>query len=285
MGRMTLLGATVFINLDRDTARRTHMESECAKAGLSPMRLSAANGAALEEELRAYFPHAGDQERSFLSPGETGCYASHLTICRRIVSGELQAPVLVFEDDIELHDGFAALIERTLQTLPADWDIVRLSNDTKQVAAPLAELGGRYDLVRYSTIPGSTGALMFSRTGAEKFLAAEARDLPIDQDLKRVWHWGLNTFGVLPAPVRRDIFDTSSIDAIGGEGHRSKKKRQARLRAHRRSEARARFAHGVRSFGAGRWILAESLSALIALAPKRSRPSLLMRANRLFAGA
>lgn len=280
---MTLLGSAIFINLDRDTARRAHMEAEGAKAGLSLIRLSAANGAALEEPLRSYFPHAGDRDRSFLSPGETGCYASHLTICRRIVSGELQAPVLVFEDDIELRDGFAELIERLLQSLPTDWDIVRLSNDTKHVAAPIGELGGPYKLVRYSTIPGSTGALMFSRAGAEKFIAAEARDLPIDQDLKRAWHWHLNTFGVLPAPVRRDIFDTSSIDAIGGEGHRSKRKRQGHLRAHRRSEAGARFTHGVRTFGAGRWILMETLSALIALAPKRSRPRLLDRANGLFA--
>lgn len=278
---MSSIGATVFINLDRDTARRAHMEAECAKAGLTPIRLSAANGAALDETLRPYFPHAGDRERSFLSPGETGCYASHLLICRRIVSGELQAPVLVFEDDIELHDGFAALIERTLRSLPADWDIVRLSNDTKQVAAPIADLGGGAQLVRYSAIPGSTGAQMWSRAGAEKFIVAEARDLPIDQDLKRAWHWKVNTFGILPAPVRRDIFDTSSIDAIGGEGHRSKKKRQGRLRAHRRSEAGRRFAHGVETFGASRWLLAETLSALIALAPKRARPGLLKRANML----
>jgi glycosyl transferase family 25 len=278
-----MIGTTIYINLDRDTARRTHMQTECAKSGLSAVRLSAANGAALDEPLRAYFPHAGDRERSFLSPGETGCYASHLTICQRIVAGDLQAPVIVFEDDIELHEGFADLIARTLQALPADWDIVRLSNDTKQVAAPTADLNGHHQLVRYATIPGSTGALMWSRAGAEKFLAAEARDLPIDQDLKRAWHWKLNTFGVLPAPVRRDVFDASSIDAIGGEGHRSKKKRQARLRAHRRSEAGARFAHGVKEFGAGRWIGMETLSALIALAPKRARPSLLRKANALFA--
>lgn len=280
---MSSIGATIYINLDRDTARRDHMEAECAKAGLTPIRLSAANGAALDETLRSYFPHAGDRERSFLSPGETGCYASHLLICRRIVSGELQAPVVVFEDDIELHEGFAALIERTLHALPADWDIVRLSNDTKQVAAPVADLGNGAQLVRYSTIPGSTGAQMWSRAGAEKFSRVEARDLPIDQDLKRVWHWHLNTFGILPSPVRRDIFDTSSIDAIGGEGHRSKKKRQGRLRAHRRSEAGKRFAHGVKTFGARRWLLAETLSALIALAPKRSRPGLLKRANTLLA--
>lgn len=280
---MTLLGATIYINLDRDTARRSHMEAECAKAGLSPVRLSAANGAALDETLRPYFPNAGDRERSFLSPGETGCYASHLAICRRIAAGELQAPVIVFEDDIELHEGFSALIERVLQSLPADWDIVRLSNDTKQVAIPYAELTDASQLVRYSTIPGSTGAQMWSRAGAEKFIAAEPRDLPIDQDLKRAWHWKLNTFGVLPAPVRRDIFDTSSIDAIGGDGHRSKAKRQSRLRAHRRGEAGARFAHGVKTFGAGAWIAAEILSALIALAPKRSRPRLLLRANALFA--
>jgi glycosyl transferase family 25 len=258
------------------------MEAECAKAGLSPIRLSAASGASLDDGLRLYFPHAGDRERSFLSPGETGCYASHLTICRKIVAGELSAPVIVFEDDIELHNGFAEIIERTLQVLPADWDIVRLSNNTKQIAAPVARIGEPYKLVRYSTIPGSTGALMWSRAGAEKFLSAEARALPVDQDLRRAWRWGLNTFGVLPAPVRRDIFDASSIDAMTSEGHRSKKNRQARLRAHRRREAGARFAHGVKTFGFGGWVLAEVISTLIALAPKRTRPALLERANGFF---
>lgn len=274
----------VFINLDRDTQRRAHMDAECAKAGLAATRFSAANGAHLADELKPFFPLANDRERSFLTPGETGCYASHLAICQQIATGALTAPVLVLEDDVELPASFAALLGEIVAKLPADWDIVRLTNDSKQIAAPIAA-AGPHRIVRYTNIPGSTGALMWSRAGAEKFLAAEARALPVDQDLRRAWHWKLETYGVLPAPVRRDIFDVSSIDAMTGSGasHRSKAKRQAHLRAERRREAGARFAHGVRTFGTMRWLLAETLSALIALAPKKQRPALLVRAGAWFA--
>ena len=274
----------VFINLDRDTQRRAHMERECAKAGLVATRFSAANGAQLSDELKPFFPLANDRERSFLTPGETGCYASHLAICQQIVSGALAAPVLVLEDDVELPANFAALLQKVIAELPARWDIVRLTNDSKQIAAPIAAVGA-HRIVRYTNIPGSTGALMWSRAGAEKFLAAEVRALPVDQDLRRAWRWKLETYGVLPAPVRRDIFEVSSIDAMTGSGasHRSKAKRQAQLRAARRREAGARFEHGARTFGVVRWIAAETLSALIALAPKRQRPALLTRAGALFA--
>jgi len=272
----------VFINLDRDEARRMHMEAQCAKAGLPFARFSAANGSNLPDGLRQFFPFAADAERSFLSPGETGCYASHLAICQKVVAGDLPAPLLVLEDDVELPENVGALVDAIISRLPADWDIVRLTNDSKQVAAPTASVGG-HRIVRYSNIPGSTGALLWSQAGAKKFLAAEPRSLPVDQDLRRVWHWRLNTFGVLPAPIRRDIFDVSSIDGMTSAGWRSKKRRQAHLRAARRREAGARFAHGAHTFGTGRWLLAETLSALIAIAPKRSRPVLLERAGALLA--
>lgn len=267
-----------FINLERDSERRAHMERQCAQAGLLANRFSAEDGANLSSALRAYFPFAGDAERSVLSRGETGCYASHLSLCQQIASGAIAAPALILEDDVELAADFPALLAALIAQLPPDWDIVRLSNDSKHVALPIQRLTGRYRLVRYSNIPGSTGASLLGRSGAEKFLAMQPRTLPVDQDLRRAWHWRLNTFGVLPTPVRRDIFDISTIDAMTDPGWRVKRWRLARIRQQRVLEALPRQLLGAQEFGLARWAAAEAINGLIALTPKRNRAAFLARA-------
>lgn len=255
------------------------MERQCAQAGLHFERFSAADGADLPDALRPYFPFAGDAERTVLSHGEIGCYASHLSLCQRIAAGAIAAPALILEDDVELPREFVALLHALLAALPPDWDIVRLSNDTKHVARPIQALTPRHSLVRYSNIPGSTGASLLSRSGAEKFLLLEPRTLPVDQDLRRAWHWRLNTFGVLPAPVRRDIFDVSTIDAMTDAGWREKSWRIARIRRQRGLEALHRQALGVQEFGLAAWLSAETINAVSALVPKQRRAAFLAGAG------
>ncbi len=255
------------------------MERQCAQAGLRFERFSAANGAALPDVLRPYFPFAGDGERSVLSHGEVGCYASHLSLCQLIVAGAIAAPALILEDDVELPQDFIALLQTLMAALPPDWDIVRLSNDTKHVARPIQPLTAQHSLVRYSNIPGSTGASLISRSGAEKFLIKQPRVLPVDQDLRRAWHWNMNTFGVLPAPVRRDIFDVSTIDAMTDAGWREKRWRIARIRRQRGWETLRRHGLGVREFGLAAWASAETINAISALVPKQRRPAFLVDAG------
>ena len=79
---MSELPPFVVINLDRDADRLAHMQREFTKLGLTFQRFPAVNGANLPEHLRVYFAPA---ESNPLSAGETGCYASHLAICRAIV--------------------------------------------------------------------------------------------------------------------------------------------------------------------------------------------------------
>lgn len=133
-------------------------------------------------------------------------------------------------------------------------------------------------MVRYSKAPGSTGAYLVSRRGAEKFAAETPRSLPIDQDLKRVWIWGLDMYGVMPAPVRRDVFEASSIDAMTDAGWRTKRWRVARLRRNRAAETFSRHVQGVRDFGWLRWVSAEWANARVALAPRPQRERLLAQA-------
>lgn len=268
----------VVINLDRDADRLAHMAREMAKVSLPFERFPAVKGAELPAWLAPYFPdHQAPLERRALSAGEVGCYASHLAICRRMVDGSLPSPLLVVEDDIEFAPDFAAMLAALVQNLPADWDIIRLSNETKRSVMPIATLTGAYQLVRYSKVPPSTGASLISRAGAEKFLKQTPRTIPVDQDLRRVWAWDLNTYGVAPAPVRRDIFDVSSIDSMTDAGFRVKRWRIARLRRGRMWEALSRHLYGARTFGADRWIMAELINIAAALTPKTRRAAALAR--------
>ena len=254
----------VVINLDADGARLAHMEREFSRVGLAFERFPALRGDCLPPEIKPYFAEEG--ARRVLSVGEIGCYASHLAVCQRIASGEIASPALVLEDDVCLVEDFALAIEALLRALPAEWDLVRLSNDAKHSWLELADLGRQRKLVRYSKVPASAGAILWNRSGAEKFLHSRARTLPLDQDLRLVWAWDLDTYGVVPAPALRDRCGPSRIDAMAPAGWRAD---PARRRLVRRSRASLqRQLHGLKAFGVTRWIAAE-INNLIA--PLRQR--------------
>lgn len=203
------------INLDRDKERMLRMVREAARVGISFERFVAVDGYRLEPELRAQF-FAGDvpHERE-MSAGEVGCYASHLRIHQILASDLDNDCALVLEDDVALADDLPRIIDAVL-ALKIDWDIIRLSNAPKCVVLPIAALGNGRELVRYWTVPNGTGAYLISRTGAIKFYEASAkRTLPIDEDLRRPWRSGLDTFGVVPPPVEPDVCETSSIRTMG----------------------------------------------------------------------
>lgn len=249
--------STVVINLDGDADRLAHIRRELERAGLPFERFPAIHGEHVPPELAPYFPQAAPHP--ILSRGEIGCYASHLAVCRRIASGELGALALVLEDDVILADDFPSILRRALKALPRGWDVVRLSNDTKHACLSVAGLGRR-KLVRYSNVPVSAGATLWSRRGAEKFVRRRQRMLPVDQDLRLVWHWGLDTFGVAPAPVLRDRCGPSRIDAMAPDGWRGERTRTNLVRQARRRDVVRRHLHGVKVFGMFDWVRAEAIN-------------------------
>ena len=262
---------TIVINLDRDVARMEHMRTQLNRLSMPFERFAAVNGPAPPEEVKHYF----SDPSAFLSPGEIGCYASHLILCDRIARGLLLAPVLVLEDDVELSANLPFLLRRLVAELPAGWDIVRLSRASKRAEMRVARLDPEHELVRFSHVPTSTGAYLISRQGAEKFLAPRARRLPIDQDLRRVWAWRLNMFGVSPAPVRADVLEQSSINLNGVARASQIARREASMRRQRFFESANRGWRGVQDFGARRWFMAEVLNLAARLAPRGARQAFL----------
>jgi glycosyl transferase, family 25 len=220
-----MAGLPVFlINLDRDAERLARMAEQLAAAALSFVRVPAVIGAAVPEHLCGYLLTASGEIASKLKRGEVGCYASHLLIHSRISTEEAAQPVLVLEDDLRFASDLADVVAKVIEMLPADWDIVRLSNPPKSAYVPVAQLGGARELVRYSKIPNNTGAYLINPRGAAKFLAGpKPRMRAIDEDLRRPWNFGLKTYGVLPPPIVSNIFD-SSIDAMEDRGLRPRAK-------------------------------------------------------------
>lgn len=263
----------VVINLDRDTKRMAHMRRELDRAGVSYERFSALRGDALPADVARYFPVGVD-----LSPGEIGCYASHLMIMQQIVRGERASPVLVLEDDVGIPRDLGAALDAIIAALPARWDIVRLSYPTKLVTRPIAALGSGRHLVRYSRVPTTTGGYLISETGARKFLAERPRSVPVDHDLRHVWEWDLDTYGVSPPLIAHEVLDVSSIDALSPKGRAALHHRQRELRT-----TLARLHRGIRDFGLSRWLALGPLNLAARLAPKRLRPSFVRWANERLA--
>src|SRR5882757_4281887 len=130
------LPTALVINLDRDTARLSHMEAQCARVGIPMQRWPAMLGAALPPELATSFACPPSGAAWTLSTGEIGCYASHITIWQALVEGRLGEVALVMEDDLRLEDDFALAVARALSLAAPDWDLIRLSNAPRRAFVP-----------------------------------------------------------------------------------------------------------------------------------------------------
>lgn len=107
------------INLDRRPDRWAMANIQFKKHGLDVERFSAVDG----NEIPA-------KESLTLKPGLYGCTASHFLLIQR--AKYLRLPmVMVFEDDVVLHDNFNFILNEILESLPMDWQIVMFGGSHK----------------------------------------------------------------------------------------------------------------------------------------------------------
>lgn len=189
-----------FINLDRSANRRTFIEAEAYRIRLNIERVPAVEGLAVPDWLRAEFLNPDNTIASSLIPGEVGCYASHLTVYKRMVLDGLPY-ALVLEDDVGLSDDLQQTLAETVAAAPAGWDYIHLSGIVRRTVYSVAELSGGRHLVRHSRIPTNTGGYLISLSGAMKMLEPGLRVRPIDQDFRYPWVRGLDFLAVYPSPV------------------------------------------------------------------------------------
>jgi glycosyl transferase family 25 len=193
-----------YINLDRDGDRRAAIEGQLLNAGIEARRFSAVDGNNLPPDLASFFAHGEGKPPPLMRPGEIGCYASHLGVCREVLAANLDA-ALVLEDDAILPADMNGLIEELVAHAPAGWDYIHLSGETDRAVRPLVALESGRELVRYSRIPPTTAAYLISASGARKLLNPSIRRIwPVDWDTRTPWVFQMETYGVSPAPVKQN---------------------------------------------------------------------------------
>lgn len=243
------------INLDRDAGRLEFMRRQIDAAGLEFTRFPAVLGTAVPAELAPWFRNPDGTAVAWLKPGEIGVYASHIGIHRLLLDTDLDA-ALVFEDDVRLSPDLSTFLA-TVDTLPRNWDIVRLSNPSKAAFAVFAQLAPGLDLVGYARVPNNLGCYLISRSGAAKTTRFRGvRTWAIDEDMRRPWDWDLMTYGVLPAPTEANVLDTSSIDSLGARtlGRETWWAKLKRRRWLTPAAIIRRIGWQIRFFGLGTWL-------------------------------
>lgn len=148
-----------------------------------------------------------------LTPGERGCYASHLIAAEQIIARGLSCAVIL-EDDVELDDGFLDDVIAAIEAAPRPWDVIGLAWLAKPRHRKLAPVGRRH-LVQFLHMPKVTAAYVLSYAGALKMLAPRPRLRPVDVDIHYGWEMRLNGYGVCPQPARQAGLP-STISVSGG---------------------------------------------------------------------
>ena len=185
--------ATYLINLDRATERCQVADNQICNANLTYERISAIDGSALNVGQKHHY----DETLAFntlgrsLSVGEIGCYLSHVRAAELFLKKDLEY-CLVLEDDFELDPDFTTTLSELIMFLDkegsADFDVVNLCNEPKRNYNKIHTIvtkNSSFDLCRAHFFPVLTTAILWTRSGAEKFLAAcYPIHSPIDQFLK-----------------------------------------------------------------------------------------------------
>lgn len=184
----SMLPPMFVLNLDRSKDRWEKASHVMREAGLEVQRFPAVDGRQLSiEELR----RESTRIATFLQPrGVIGCYLSHKRFWNMVVDQDLDAAI-VFEDDVELVDGFKEKLLSNMLKLRAekpedqDFDVIllgaigRVHPQAKDAIGSLFfshYIGGKRPLklindYRYQPRrPAGTHAYMVSRKGAEKLL-------------------------------------------------------------------------------------------------------------------
>jgi glycosyl transferase family 25 len=204
----------LLINLSESKGRLENSRQELARFDLSFERLEAVDGRKMSKvELDKV--SRWDKSAFFkpLSPGEVGCYLSHIAAAEKIVR-ENWSYALVLEDDFRLTPNFCDLISVVLKEAPKGFHIIKLQGSVRSGEVAV-NLKSNHKIMRHRCISTQTVAQLWSIEGAIAFLSI-SRPLrrPVDVQLKHWWEGSLNILYLSP-PIVIDGDASGATSTIG----------------------------------------------------------------------
>jgi glycosyl transferase, family 25 len=203
------------ISLRAAHARRTHVVSEMAAAGLRFHFVDAVEAGSEPERhfVATNLPLYRINARRSPLPGEIACYASHRAVWRRCV--ELGTPIVVLEDDFHLRPSFASALLQ-LEALTREFGFVRIQSTQRGphrfVRRPDVQMykvrsAGEFALYYLAEVPLCMLAYSIDPSAAAALIEGSAHlTAPVDKFMQRTWEHGVPLFCMAP-----HLVDTATV--------------------------------------------------------------------------
>ncbi|MDD2988187.1 MAG: glycosyltransferase family 25 protein [Zoogloea sp.] len=192
------------INLERSIERREKMHRHLASLGLAAEFIPAIEGSRL---AKGSIPPGTEPG---LSPGEVGCYLSHVRSWQEIVDRRL-SHAIVLEDDVSCSPSMIRVADE-VASLGLPIDAVRLSALRPIRGILLTTLSGGENLILPTKNPSGAQGYMVTFGGAKRLLATlSVPRCPVDTALDAYWMYGLRIPLITPSVVEEEGHLVSTI--------------------------------------------------------------------------
>ncbi|MFT7880590.1 MAG: glycosyltransferase family 25 protein [Sulfurimonas sp.] len=210
---MSLKDIPIFIiNLKKDKTKKQHMEHLCKRHHLQCTFTEAVYGKELDEDTISTVydkkaPERFDQRQ--LTTSEIGCALSHISIYRKMIEENI-AQAVVFEDDIDIKEGFVSVLDH-VDMFPRDWEMVLLGyykgnsdkNNIRSYLRPRVKITRKHQLVRLIRRGIGAHGYLLNLSGAKKLIEHTSKlTEPIDHYTGDEKY--LNVYAISPRVVRLD---------------------------------------------------------------------------------
>ena len=188
---------TVVISLKKSVARRIASQQSLNRYNIKFEFLDAVDGRVDKHPLLERY-----NENEFLLnygrkavPGEIGCYASHFLAWQYCI--DANQPILIFEDDFTLSEGFLSAIATT-EKLIESYGFIRLE-PTKKKPQIVIKKEGKFSLVKFLKVPQCLTCYAISPSVA-KALILKSREItcPVDVFIRNVAMHKQRVYGLEP---------------------------------------------------------------------------------------
>ena len=166
---------TYLINLDGSDERLNKAHQELVRANINYQRISAVDGRGLDIHNYEHY----DSEQAWHEMGrdligaEIGCYLSHKKCLNEFLATDAEY-ALVLEDDLQLTDDIASIIEQSIAELNAqqsNWYLMNIAAQKRKFTKPIKQFN-KHTLYHAYYFPMLGLGLLWTRKGAQAFLAS-----------------------------------------------------------------------------------------------------------------
>ncbi len=212
--------APVFvINMETSRDRFDATYNRLMESNVEATRFNATVGKSLSaKEVSHWYDAAANHKRYHrdLTPGEIGCYISHMRVWQKLVDEKIPYAI-VLEDDLHIEPSFADVLAN-IATL-RDWDMIKLSDNRANSFFQHKSLGGGFTLGNYRKVPNGTQGYAISLSGAKKLLQRKPFFRPVDVDMQFHSEVSLNLLGMKPYAISEDLSFESEISKLNKGKH------------------------------------------------------------------